>query len=298
MSDRLFPAIRVRAVRGQSIDPFRGTPDDDAERRAPRTPEPVSIDDVVAALERVREVRVVRAGRRFTIGRDHDVIKIAFASAAQRVSLDDATFEGDGNLVITVLHALLPLFGAVEVQIGSHVELIDGREPLAEILERFDAWWIDESLKLAKDLRARDAAARPAPSPQPAVQHPAGTRSVQPRSQWRGIAFGLVMLTLVIGLVVGIYRAQGAEVGEYCKHNDDCDSESCLPREPVKPSSSLVMTGVDIGRPSPPNDPSGVCTKRCTVDTDCPDEMRCGAVMSYGLGIGTRTSSCVPRAWF
>ena len=103
MSERLFPAIRVRAVRGQAIDPFRGTPGDDAERRAPRTPEPQPIEDVVAALERLRGVRVVRAGRRFTIGREHDVIKLAFASAAQRVSLDDATIEGDGNLAIAVL---------------------------------------------------------------------------------------------------------------------------------------------------------------------------------------------------
>ncbi|MDQ3339343.1 MAG: hypothetical protein M4D80_29615 [Myxococcota bacterium] len=291
MPERSFPAVRVRAVRGQSIDPFRGTPGDDAERRAPRTPEPRAIEDVVAALERIRDVRLVRAGRRFTLGRGHDVIKISFASAAQRISLDDATFEGDGNLIITVLHALLPLFGAIEVQLSSYSDLIDGHEPLDEILERYNAWWIDESLKLAQELRARDAAARPAPSPQPAA-----TPYVAPpaKSKWRGIAFGLVMLALAIGLIVGIYRAQGAEVGEYCKQNDDCDSDSCLPREPVTPS----VTGIELGRPLPPSDPSGVCTKRCTLDTDCPDEMMCGAVMSYGLGIGTRTTSCVPRAWF
>lgn len=200
MSERLFPAIRVRAVRGQSIDPFRGTPDDDAERRAPRTPEPRAIEDIVAALERVRGVRVVRAGRRFTIGREHDVIKIAFASAAQRVSLADATFEGDGNLVITVLHALLPLFGAVEVQVGSYTDLVDGREPLSEILERFDAWWIDESLKLAKDLRTRDAAMRPAPSPQPVVTPEA------PASKWQEPAFAIVMIVLALGLIAGICR--------------------------------------------------------------------------------------------
>jgi hypothetical protein len=289
MSERLFPAIRVRAVRGQAIDPFRGTPDDDAERRAPRTPEPRLLEDVVAALERVRGVRVVRAGRRFTIGRDHDVIKIAFATAAQRVSLDDATFEGDGNLVLTVLHALLPVFGAVEVQIGSHTELVDGREPLAEILERFDAWWIDESLKLAKDLRSRDAAARPAPSPRPVVT---------PRPpRWRAPVFALVLIVIGAGLLVGIYRSQKADVGEYCKSNEACDSGTCLPREPVA-RRSTALEGVDLGRPPPPSDPSGVCTKRCAFDTDCPDSMLCGQVMSYGLGIGTRASSCVPRAWF
>jgi hypothetical protein len=288
MSERSFPAIRVRAVRGQAIDPFRGTPGDDAERRVPRTPEPQPIEDIVIALERVRGARVVRAGRRFTIGREHDVIKIAFASAAQRVSLDDATFEGDGNLAITVLHALLPLFGAVEVQVGSHVELVDGGEPLAEILERFDAWWIDESLKLAQELRAREVP-RPAASPQPVV--------VARPPKWRAPVFGLVMLALVGGMVAGIYHSQKADVGEYCKSNDTCDSGTCLPREPMAPRTTAIE-GIDLGRPPAPNDPSGVCTKRCMLDTDCPDSMQCGAVMSYGLGIGTRTSSCVPRAWF
>ena len=290
MSERLFPAIRVRAVRGQAIDPFRGTPGDDAERRAPRTPEPQPIEEVVAALERVRGVRVVRAGRRFTIGREHDVIKLAFASAAQRVSLDDATIEGDGNLAIAVLHALLPLFGAVEVQIGSCTELIDGREPLAEILERFDAWWIDESLKLAKDLRARDA--RPAPSPQPVAPFVGARRP----SRWRAAGFGLVVMAILVAIIVGTVWSQKAELNESCKANEECDSGTCLPREPVTPGYGAIE-GIDLSRPLPPSDPSGVCTKRCVVDRECPAAMQCAPVMSYGFGIGTRTSSCVPRVW-
>jgi hypothetical protein len=102
------------------------------------------------------------------------------------------------------------------------------------------------------------------------------------------------MIALALGLIAGIYRAQGADVGEYCKQNQDCDSDSCLPREPVTPSA----TGVDLGRPPPPSDPSGVCTKHCSFDTDCPADMACGRVMSYSsYGLGSETSSCIPRAW-
>jgi hypothetical protein len=142
------------------IDPFRGAAhEEDPERFASRSVDAQPLDDVIATLERLPDVRIVRSGRRFTVGRGHEVAKVSFASAARTVSLDDATFEGDGALLLAMLHALLPLFGAVEITIGNHRELVDGHEPLDPILKRYETWWIDESLKLAKKL------SKPEPKP-------------------------------------------------------------------------------------------------------------------------------------
>ena len=300
MSERVSPAVRVRAVKGRTIDPFRGTPSEDAEadRLASRAVDAQPIDDVAATLERLPGVKIARAGRRFTIGRGHDVIRVAFASAARRVSLDDATFEGDGNLVITALHALLPLFGAVEVRMaGGYSDVIDGHEPLAKVLERYDAWWIEESLKLAKQMRERDAAAAPkqtARAPYTSVA-PGPVRA--PVSWRRKLVFGAIVAALAIAMVVAIKRGQKAELGEYCTENAECDSDSCLPREPMPVSASARDFELRTEPPPRPFDPSGVCTTRCTSDSDCPTDMTCGPVMSYGHSINVRTSSCIPRLW-
>lgn len=314
MSERVSPPVRVRPVRGRVIDPFRGMPEGEDKRLDSRAVDAQPIDDVVAVLERLPNVKLTRAGRRFTLGRGHDVIRVAFASAARRVSLDDATFEGDGNLVITVLHALLPLFGAVEVRIGEggvYRTLIDGHDSLQTLLEMYDAWWIEESLKLAAQMKERDAAtaaaaaaaktrreaARSAPAPYP-VNEDAGTRMAEQRASGRRkIAMGIALVTLAFGLGYGVYRAnKGAAVGAYCEKNDECDSEKCLPREPVTMST---YSGIYIGGPPKPSDPSGVCTRSCAFDSDCPSDMACGRVISYGgyTSIGHETSSCIPRAW-
>lgn len=303
MPERTFPTVRVRPVRGRVVDPFRGTPadeDGDGGRFEPRAVDAQPLDEVVAVLARLPGVKLVRAGRRFTLGRGHDVLRIAFASAARRVSLDDATFEGDGNLVVTALHALLPLFGAVEVRVGDdYRDLIDGHEPLATVLERFDAWWIASSLELAQQLAARDAARAQARAG--AVAPPAGARAAaraRRASRRLRIAFAVVVLVLAVALGVGIVRSRKAEVGASCTENAACESHQCLPREPLQ---TYALGGVELGRytpPPPPRDPSGVCTRACYTDADCPDAMRCGDVMSYGtLGIGTRRTSCIPRAW-
>lgn len=283
------PRISVRAVRGRVVDPFRGTPDgDDPQRLASRETDAQPLDDVMAALQAMPGVTVERAGRRFVLKRGDDVARVAFASAAPRVSLDDATFEGDGALVLSMLAALLPLFGAVEVTIGRFVDLVDGHEPMDAVLKRYEAWWIDDSLKLAKKLEARDSAkvtANVAPAPAKAR-----------RPKWL-LHVGLLAAFILIGagVIVVIRVIDRADVGERCVENDDCDSNRCLPHEPVH---TIAIGSAQIGGYTyrPPSNPEGVCTRHCTTDGDCPWSMQCGDIMSYGsFGLGTRAKACVPR---
>jgi hypothetical protein len=292
--DPVWPAIAVRPVRGRIVDPFRGSLDEEhPERLAGRSVEAQPLDDVIERLRAIPGAKLTRAGRRFSLRRGNEVLKVAFASAARRVSLDDTTLEGDGTLALAVLHALLPLFGAVELHIGTYAELIDGHEPLDAVAKRYDDWFIQDSLRVAQRLQARDAAARIAAAQPVAAARPA-------RVSNRRIA--LAALVCIVALVaigagmVGVKHRSLASLGGYCTSNTNCESNACLPREPMR---SPIGNGVDLSyRPEPPIDPTGVCTKTCVGDVECPADMRCGTVMKYGrLGLGQRASSCVPRAW-
>jgi hypothetical protein len=263
------------------IDPFRGAlHDEDPERFADRSVDAQPLDDVLAVMNRMPDVRIVRTGRRFTLGRGHDVAKVSFASAARTVSLADTAFEGDGAMILTLLHGWLPLFGAVEVRIGSHRELIDGHEPLDAIIKRYETWWVDESLRLAKKLGEQPKAAATATYHNPRVGHRG--RSLRPRQ----IAV-LVSIVAAIAIAWGIRAAmtptvehypQRNEVGEQCTKNADCWSE-CLPR----------IEGSTLG----------VCTQYCATDSECPSSMRCDDVYWVNPVVGTKTHGrrCVPRAW-
>jgi hypothetical protein len=263
------------------IDPFRGAlHDEDPERLADRNVDAQPLDDVLAVMNRMPDVRIVRTGRRFTLGRGHDVAKVSFASAARTVSLADTAFEGDGAMILTLLHGWLPLFGAVEVRIGSHRELIDGHEPLDAIIKRYETWWVEESLRLAKKLGEQPKAAATATYHNPRVGHRG--RSLRPRQ----IAV-LVSIVAAIAIAWGIRAAmtptverypQRNEVGEQCTKNADCWSE-CLPR--IEGS------------------PLGVCTQYCATDSECPSSMRCDDVYWVNQVVGTKTHGrrCVPLAW-
>lgn len=185
----VLPAVKVKPVRGRVIDPFRGGLEiDDPERFANRNVDTQPLDDLIAAMGRLADVRVVRAGRRFTLGRGHDLAKVTFASAAKRVSLDDASFEGDGLLILQLLHAWIPLFGAVEVRFGSHRELIDGHEPLDAIVKRYETWWVDESLKLAKRLD----------NPVPAPLRPVHAPPIVSRAQAKQLSTLVALVVLIL----------------------------------------------------------------------------------------------------
>lgn len=266
-------------MRGRVIDPFRGAlHDEDPERFADRAVDAQPLDDVLAVIDRLPDVRVVRTGRRFTLGRGHDIAKVSFASAARTVSLADTSFEGDGALILTLLHGWLPLFGAVEVRIGSHRELIDGHEPLDVIVKRYETWWVDESLRLAKRLADQ-------PKPAAAVHRAPVMRTGRPLSR-RQIGV-LVSLVAIVGIAWIARTAmtpdpreapQRFEVGERCDKNADCWGE-CLPQ----------MEG----------SPLGVCTTYCATDSECPSTMRCDDVYMVNQIVGTRTRvrRCTPRDW-
>src|SRR5204863_280773 len=97
------------------------------------------------------------------------------------------------------------LLGAVEIRIGDgYRDLIDGHEPLAAVLERHDAWWISESLDLAKQLRARDK--RP-PAPVDADRgHRYRFRERRASARVR-IVFWLSAAAIVIAGIVAVYLA-------------------------------------------------------------------------------------------
>ena len=275
VSERVWPTVRVRPVRGRVIDPFRGAlHDEDPERFADRAIDAQPLEDVLAAMNRLPDVRIVRTGRRFTLGRGHDVAKVSFASAARTVSLADTTFEGDGAMILALLHGWLPLFGAVEVRIGSHRELIDGHEPLDAIVKRYETWWVDESLLLAKKLSAQPPAA-----PVQAAPPIARRRAVR----WQAAVIGILLAGILIAWKVSSATDRPTEirrneVGEHCERNADCWGD-CLPQ----------FEG----------SPIGVCTQYCATDSECPTTMHCNEVymVSQVVGTKTRTRRCVPNAW-
>src|SRR5579871_2248615 len=147
------PEIRVRAVRGRVVDPYRGSVDlDQPERFTPREAEPQPLAAIVERLREVPETTFYSKGRRFVIERKAQRVRMAFASAAPRVSLEDASIGGDGLLAIDILYTLLPLVGAFEIRIGGYHDLIDGHEPAPDVVARYDNYWIAESLRLAREL--------------------------------------------------------------------------------------------------------------------------------------------------
>lgn len=171
--------LRVRAVRGRNADPYRGAPDDDAAAREARDAEPQPFDTLVAALACLPDVRLERAGRRFTLRRGPDALHVAFATAAPAVCADDATFEGDPVLALEVLHWLVPLFGAVELRAGDFAAIVDGRESADEVAARYRTHWIDGALERAREL---------SPPPPPPAAHAPPRRSateVERTRKWR-----------------------------------------------------------------------------------------------------------------
>lgn len=282
--------IRVRPVQGRTVDPFRGSADADVstQRLASREADSQPWDEVLAAIERMQGVVVKRAGRRLALERADETLKVAFVSGAPRVSLDDLVIEGDGRLAIAVMHALLPLFGPVEICIGRYDDLIDGHEPAAAVVERFDAWFIEDSLRVAKKL-GHQAAAASIDAPAAPI---ARARRVSPRVLALA-ALGLVVLLVAVPLVWS--WATAAKLGEACVNNDDCRSDRCLPREPV---TRIVINGYKMPPAGQVSDTRGVCTDHCTRDSDCPASMTCEALVSIGqFGIASDAMGCVPRAW-
>lgn len=283
--------IRVRPVQGRTVDPFRGSPDDDvsAQRLADRDADSQPWDDVLAAIERLQGVTVKRTGRRLTLERADERLKVAFVSGARRVSLEDLVIEGDGRLAIAVMHGLLSLFGPVEIRVGRYDDLVDGHEPLAAVVERFDAWFIEDSLRVAKKLGQQAAVAASAEASAPVSAKPRRVSS----QTIALVALGLVASLIAVPLVASWLMS--AKVGEACMRNDDCRSDRCLPREPV---TRVVINGVKLPPPRPVSDTRGVCTEHCTSDGDCPASMSCETLVSIGqFGLARDALGCVPRAW-
>jgi len=283
----------VRPVRGRVIDPYRGTPDADqqAERFARREAEPQPIDDIIAALLRLPKAKVVRAGRRFTLTRENESLKVAFASAARFVSLDDASWEGDPMLAIDALHWLLPLFGAVEIKADGFVDLIDGHEPADAVAGRYRTYWIDEALRVAQQLGTKPPPGVPMPPP---VAPPRPTREERARSR---VALVALIVALALIAFVWIYEAWWSKraVGDACTASDQCRSSQCLPEEPVTEDTlgGLPMPLIEHHA----SRPDGICTDDCAVDADCPSTMRCGDAISYEFHLGSHVRRCIPIAW-
>ena len=141
-TDGLDPTIRLRSVRGRIDDPYRGgLALEQPERFEPRAGEPQPIAAVAAKLGELPDAKRVTRGRRIMLSRRGQAVHIVFASATRPEPLDALRFEGDPELAIEALHALLPAFGPVELRTGRFVDLIDGHEPAARVVERYQAFW-------------------------------------------------------------------------------------------------------------------------------------------------------------
>ncbi len=296
-------SLRVRAVRGRVIDPYRGTPDEAelAERFAPRKAEAASFDDIIAVLKGLG-VEVVGQGRRFKLKRTDETLRIAFASAAPRVSLDDTSFEGDPLLAIDVLHAFVPLFGALELCVGDYRELIDGHEAVHVIAARYRAHWIAESLERAKKMGpVKDTAPpkpaattpKPAPPPQPIATPAARPRRGDGRTLLIG---GVVLVAAILGYRLYDSHASQAKVGQYCARDRDCHSDECLPTAELVRTVAPGVRLDGLRTPHASHGP-GVCTEECFVNSDCPYSMVCDDVKVYTFGdnAGTPVNRCLPR---
>jgi hypothetical protein len=289
--------VRVRAVKGRTLDPFRGSVDDGSDVLTSRPADVQPMSAVIDALRKMEGVTIERNGTRTSVTRARESLDLELAAVVRSVSVEDITFTGDTTLLVSALYALLPLYGPVEIQIGRYTDLIDGHEPAATVAARFDAWWIEDSLKLAKKLEARDK------QEQQAEAHRQVVRRKRIRIAYAATGIGLV--AVILGAVW--WAARGQRIGQTCRAPADCASEQCLPREPV---TAFEIDGHDLtGLLPPPRTPDGegACTASCTTDTDCPGAMYCGDVYSYdqfqvghgapiSLG-GHRVTMCIPRAW-
>ena len=88
------------------------------------------------------------------------------------------------------------------------------------------------------------------------------------------LALGAPVIAGVVLFVVLLLRANA--LGETCTTSADCRTNQCLPKEPIENDRELWIPPLAAG-----HDPRGVCTKYCTIHTDCPATMYCGAVISY-----------------
>lgn len=284
--------IRVRAVQGRVIDPFRGTPDESPNRLASRETDTQPFADVLAAIEGMALVKVARQGRRLALERGDERLDVKFVSGARRVSLDDLVLDGDGRLAIGVMVALLPLFGPTELTIGRYQELIDGHEPTAAIVERFDTWFVEDSLRVAKKLELRDAKEAEAK----AFAGAEASRRVYARQRRHGwmLLGAMIVIVSLLAFSGPIYRAlTEKDIGETCESHGDCTSGQCLPRQPVSIRPDEIYARSNAPAPGP-----GVCTHACASDLDCPSSMFCSSeLVSLGIVMAKRTTGCVPRAW-
>jgi hypothetical protein len=300
--------IRVRAVEGRRIDPFRGELENSATIHCSRTGDTQPFADVLALLQGMALVKVERTGRRLVLARADESLKVAFVSAAPRVSLDDLVLEGDGRLALAVMHALLPMFGPVEIRIGRYEDLVDGHEPLASVLERYDNWFVEDSLRVAKKLnkeaaKAAEGAGGPIAGGAPKSTigaHVVERARTKDKSQFTKAALlALAVLVVIIGGGAIWKGMTKVSVGEHCDRNKDCDSNQCLPNRSVNVSESFGLLTTSSSPDVDPNNLDGVCTVRCTDDADCPTSMACMPLVETGglIAIPSRTWGCAPRAW-
>jgi hypothetical protein len=222
------------------------------------------------------------------------------APAVDPVALSDLELLGNERIGLRVVDALVPLFGPMEIAIGNdYTDVIDGHEPVATVVERYDADLLQRFEQLAASMKDVDAILqkgvdlinqnRPVVEPEPTPEEKHKAR------------VGLAVLAVFFGGVAfaWFYEAwlgKGA-IGDECSFGDDCRSKDCV----TMPVHRLPDLGEN--RPKRPPVGRGACSKECTLETDCPASMRCSPVRRFTtfdgqpLSPGVEIRRCVPLAW-
>lgn len=270
--------LQVRSVVGRSADLYRGV---NVEPATPRAPSPaVPLDMIVAVLGTVAGVSVTHAPTAVVLARGDDEEALRIHVDLDPIALPDLNFEGNPELALLALHALVPMFGAVQLHDGDYVEVVDRTELVAEMVKRYTATLHRPTIG---GLDQGDDHVDPPPV-----------------RRTRRILTIAVIVTVAIALpliALWAFRAatRGEPLGATCSTSAQCESGECLSPKPYEDHGRTDGSPMMRAQPSFTN---GACTRVCSGDTDCPETMTCAdAVQAMRSGTPYATKLCMPRAW-
>jgi hypothetical protein len=269
--------LRIRSVVGRSTALYRGVSVDPA---TPREPSPASpLASILEMLRTLDGVSVTHARKAIVLARGSDEEELRIHVDVDPVSLPDLNFEGNPELAILALHALLPRFGNVELRDDDYTDIIDGTEPVA-VVSRFQAKARADLAKIHATIGELDR-----------VEDHVAAPPMRPLRRIVTIAVIVVVAVAVTLLAVWGLRTATRRVplGGMCAGNGQCESGECLSPYPYEGNAR------DDERKSFTN---GACTQPCRDNTECPNDMTCVEAMeASSTGRWHQTKRCMPLAW-
>ena len=277
--------LLVRSVVGRSTDLYRGV---NADPSMPRDPSPgCALTVLFDTLRKLDGISVTRADGRIVLARGDDEEELKIHVDEDLATLPDLNFEGNMELAIRALHALLPFFGAVEIRDGAYTELVDDSEPLEEALRRCQA-------KAQADRAKIRAAVGAFGHVDDHVDRPPVRRGR--RTLTIAIVVSVAVIVPLVGLWVFRMATRGEDVGAKCTKSRQCESGECLSADALTPNpqddgSPMMRAHERIER--------GVCTQPCRDDSECPKTMTCQTAFmeSSPRAQPFEVKRCTPLDW-